>query len=56
MSKNKGNVKTYKFYCYKCGKVNGIKEYPANNRICNTCDNKNHFVLMYKNKVKNENN
>jgi len=55
-SKDKGNVKTYKFNCYKCGKVHGINECLAYNRICNTCGNKNHFALMCKNKVKNENN
>lgn len=55
MSKEKDNVKTYKFNCYKCGKVHGINECPAYNRICNTCGNKNHFALMCKNKAKSEN-
>lgn len=55
MSKEKSNVKTYKFNCYKCGKVHGINECPAYNRICNTCGNKNHFALMCKNKAKSEN-
>ncbi|KAF0710957.1 Uncharacterized protein FWK35_00037749, partial [Aphis craccivora] len=55
MSKEKGNVKTYKFNCYKCGKVHSINECPAYNRICNTCGNKNHFALMCKNKAKSEN-
>ncbi|KAL4098106.1 hypothetical protein QTP88_022775 [Uroleucon formosanum] len=54
MSKEKGNIKTYKFNCYKCGRVHGINECPAYNKICNTCGNKNHFALMCKNKKKNE--
>jgi len=59
MSKEKGNVKTYKktykFNCYKCRKVHGINECPAYNRIFNTCGIKNHFALMCKNKAKSEN-
>jgi hypothetical protein len=52
--KENGNVKTYKFNCYKCGKVHSINECPAYNRNCNICGYKNHFAVMCKNKGKNE--
>jgi len=41
---------------FKCGKIHSINEYPAyNTNFSILCGYKNHFALMCKDKIKNEN-